>query len=146
MPTTYRFPALLWKTPAGVFGGRLLDGDGTSTAVGSGKRAVLDQLDAYIRHLAQHDSLWEIEPDLFDVELRHVKVAVHPEYRVRGRTFPCAEPVQLRRQHRRIELPQRRVTAFHHPPGDKMVTRQQLRAASTNNELYECMTAGDEGD
>ena len=24
--------------------------------------------------------------------------------------------------------------------------RQQLRAASTNNELYECMTAGDEGD
>jgi len=96
MSEQYQFPVMLWKSHSGIVSGRLLDGDSRGCAVGDSQQAVIRQLTDFIHYLGKNDWLWEVEPDLYDVELRQVKVSVFPEYRVRARTFPSKDPVPLR--------------------------------------------------
>lgn len=95
----YRFPVLVWEDFSGRFTGRLVDDEedpGVQLAgVGSSVREVLLQLKEYL--------IWSFDrepfrstPDFHDPQLLEFRVDVRPEYRVRGRVYPCDESVSLR--------------------------------------------------
>ncbi len=103
MPRTHRCPVVLWRTPDGLWSGRLLDDSAASgTACAGSRAAVLHALKEYLRWLDTGEEDFLPAADFLDPALRVVKVQAVPEYATpagpggRRRIVPCAEPVTLR--------------------------------------------------
>ena len=96
---THRFPVLVSEDSAGRFTGRLVDDeqDPSVPLVGTGAsvREVLLQLKEYLVWSFDREP-WRSSPDFHDPKLVEFRVDVRPEYRVKGRVYPCDESVSLR--------------------------------------------------
>jgi ATP-dependent Clp protease ATP-binding subunit ClpC len=96
---THRFPVLVSEDFAGNYTGRLVDDeqDPLTPLVGTGKtvRDVLLQLKEYLVWSFEREP-WRSSPDFHDPKLIEFRVDVRPEYRVKGRVYPCDESVSLR--------------------------------------------------
>lgn len=94
-----RFPVLVWQDFSGAYTGRLVDDEEDPgvqlAAVGSSVREVLRQLKEYLVWSFESEPL-RSTPDFHDPQLLEFRVDVRPEYRVRGRVYPCDESVALR--------------------------------------------------
>ena len=96
---THRFPVLVSEDFSGRFTGRLVDDeqDPSVPLVGTGGsvREVLLQLKEYLVWSFEREP-WRSSPDFHDPKLVEFRVDVRPEYRVKGRVYPCDESVSLR--------------------------------------------------
>ena len=96
---THRFPVLVSEDFTGSFTGRLVDDeqDPLVPLVGTGNsvREVLLQLKEYLAWSFDREP-WRSSPDFHDPKLLEFRVDVRPEYRVKGRVYPCDESVSLR--------------------------------------------------
>jgi ATP-dependent Clp protease ATP-binding subunit ClpC len=96
---THRFPVLVSEDFAGRFTGRLVDDeqDPSVPLVGAAAsvREVLLQLKEYLVWSFDREP-WRSSPDFHDPKLVEFRVDVRPEYRVKGRVYPCDESISLR--------------------------------------------------
>jgi ATP-dependent Clp protease ATP-binding subunit ClpC len=96
---THRFPVLVSEDFSGRYTGRLVDDeqDPSVPLVGTGgsMREVLLQLKEYLVWSYEREP-WRSSPDFHDPKLVEFRVDVRPEYRVKGRVYPCDESVSLR--------------------------------------------------
>ncbi len=96
---THRFPVLISEDFSGRYTGRLVDDeqDPAVPLVGTGAsvREVLVQLKEYLVSSFEREP-WRSSPDFHDPKLLEFRVDVRPEYRVKGRVYPCDEPLSLR--------------------------------------------------
>jgi len=94
-----RFPVLVWQDFSGGYTGRLVDDEEDPgvqlAAVGTSVRDVLRQLKEYLVWSFESEPL-RSTPDFHDPQLLEFRVDVRPEYRVKGRVYPCDESVALR--------------------------------------------------
>ena len=95
----HRFPVLVWQDFSGSFTGRLVDDEEDPgillAGVGRSVREVLQQLKEYLVWSFEREP-WRSAPDFRDPKLIEFRVDVRPEYRVKGRVYPCDELVSLR--------------------------------------------------
>jgi ATP-dependent Clp protease ATP-binding subunit ClpC len=96
---THRFPVLISEDFAGGYTGRLIDDEQDPlvplAGTGNSVREVLMQLKEYLVWSFEREP-WRSSPDFHDPKLLEFRVDVRPEYRVKGRVYPCDEPVALR--------------------------------------------------
>jgi ATP-dependent Clp protease ATP-binding subunit ClpC len=93
---THRFPVLVSEDFSGRYTGRLVDDEQDSPLAGTGGsvREVLLQLKEYLVWSFDREP-WRSSPDFHDPKLLKFRVDVRPEYKVKGRVYPCDEPVSL---------------------------------------------------
>ena len=95
----HRFPVLVWQDFSGSYTGRLVDDEEDPLNPFAGKgttvRQVLQQLKEYLVWSFEREP-WRSAPDFHDPQLLEFRVDVRPEYRVKGRVYPCDESVAMR--------------------------------------------------
>jgi ATP-dependent Clp protease ATP-binding subunit ClpC len=94
MPANVRYPVLLWQNHAGWHTAAVVE-HAFPAGTGFSGRAAMEQLDDYLRWLAQQDAFLP-EPDFLDPQLVQFHVQLRPEYVQEGRRYPSAEPLPLR--------------------------------------------------
>jgi ATP-dependent Clp protease ATP-binding subunit ClpC len=96
---THRFPVLVSEDFAGSYTGRLVDDEQDPlvplAGTGASVREVLLQLKEYLVWSFEREQ-WRSAPDFHDPQLLELRVDVRPEYRVKGRVYPCDESISLR--------------------------------------------------
>ncbi|HZZ77749.1 MAG TPA: AAA family ATPase, partial [Gemmataceae bacterium] len=94
MATAYRFPVLVWRDHQDWFTASLVEWD-ERAAVARSAKAALDQLEELMQWQYQGESK-PGEPNFLEPELVEFKIALRPEYAVKGRRYPCQEQMTLR--------------------------------------------------
>ena len=96
---THRFPVLVSEDFSGSYTGRLVDDEQDPlvplAGTGGSVRNVLLQLKEYLVWSFEREP-WRSAPDFHDPQLLELRVDVRPEYRVKGRVYPCDESISLR--------------------------------------------------
>lgn len=95
----HRFPVLVWQDFSGGYTARLVDDEEEPWIPLAGKgetvRECLQQLKEYLMWSFEKEP-WRSAPDFLDPQLLEFRVEVRPEYKVKGRVYPCDEAVALR--------------------------------------------------
>jgi ATP-dependent Clp protease ATP-binding subunit ClpC len=95
----HRFPVLVWQDFSGGYTARLVDDEEEPLIPLAGKggtvRECLQQLKEYLVWSFEKEP-WRSAPDFHDPQLLEFRVEVRPEYKVKGRVYPCDESIALR--------------------------------------------------
>ena len=95
----HRFPVLVWEDWTGSFSARLVDDEENlgSPLAGFGRsaREALSQLKEYLVWSFEREP-WRSAADFLDPRITEFRVEVRPEYKVKGRVYPCDESIPLR--------------------------------------------------
>ncbi len=96
MPTTYRFPALVWQDAAGCFSASVVECS-ERVSLGRTVKEAVEQLRDLLEWRYRQEP-WRDPLDLEDAELLTVKVVIRPEYsdEKSRRRSPLNEPFELR--------------------------------------------------
>ncbi|MFM9963221.1 MAG: AAA family ATPase [Planctomycetaceae bacterium] len=96
MPTTYRFPALVWQDAAGCFSASVVECS-ERVSLGRSVKEALEQLRDLLEWRYRQEP-WRDPPDLEEAELLTLKIAIRPEYfdEKSKRRSPLNEPYELR--------------------------------------------------
>lgn len=96
MPTTYRFPALVWQDAAGCFSASVVECS-ERASIGRTAREAIEQLRDLLEWRYRREP-WREPPDLEEAELFSLKINIRPEYfhEKSRRRFPLNEQFELR--------------------------------------------------
>src|SRR5262245_17418316 len=94
MPTTYRFPVLVWKDHEGFHTASLVEWD-EAPAVARKASDALEQLRDHLTSLYEAQP-WRPAPEFQQARLKQLPVLIRPEYRADDRVYPCPQDVSLR--------------------------------------------------